>query len=509
MPEVENPVKNKIFIIIVFGSLILYGCYSGLLVNGGRAEKKTMKSYYASYNPEAMNHFMNGMFYYYNGNFPMAVIEFLDALEADSSSPTMYLALARTYFNMGKVENGIRYVKRVIRIDPENIEANEIMGKFYELSGDLNRAEKYYKKLVSLQPDDIHSLYLLGNVYLNKRDLRKALSIFERIISIDSTQMEALEKVAQLTFIDSMFDKSLQYFTQLSRLDPANSRYKQAIADILFFKKDYDSSIAVYKTMIDEDPEDIKLKMKFAEILANVDDDSYKEYFINYMNRLLKEHGDRKELYLIYSSYLRRNKKFQECIAILDSALSKFPNGVELYIEKGIVYRNLKNYQAEEAVYLKAMQIDSNNIALRHQLAIVWDQLKKYTKSDSLYEIILTENPNDHLALNNYAYSLAVRSAKLDKAYKMVERALQLNPGNPSYLDTKGWILYQEGRYKDALKYILQAYNKAKDNVEVLEHLGDLYIKLNKKKKAFEYYKKALTIDPEYEGVRKKLQQFD
>jgi len=80
-----------------------------------------------------------------------------------------------------------------------------------------------------------------------------------------------------------------------------------------------------------------------------------------------------------------------------------------------------------------------------------------------------------------------------------------IDPENPSYIDTKGWLLYLAGNYKEAKNYIEKALTKNPSNAEVLEHMGDVLMKLNKPDDARKYYRQALEIDSDNEILQKKL----
>jgi tetratricopeptide (TPR) repeat protein len=119
----------------------------------------------------------------------------------------------------------------------------------------------------------------------------------------------------------------------------------------------------------------------------------------------------------------------------------------------------------------------------------------------------LSIDSTNALVLNNYAYALAERGTELDKALKMVTKALEIDSTNSSYLDTKGWVHYKLGEYDKAKDYIEQSLEANPDNAEVADHLGDVYYKLGDKAKAIEYWQKAYEIDPEREGLKEKIDE--
>lgn len=114
------------------------------------------------------------------------------------------------------------------------------------------------------------------------------------------------------------------------------------------------------------------------------------------------------------------------------------------------------------------------------------------------------ENP---LVLNNYGYSLSLRGQRLDEAMVMVKRALELDPDNGAYMDTAGWIHYQLGDYDIALEYIQKATELENNSWTVVEHLGDVLLKLGKEPEAVDAWEKALRMAPDNSELLKKINQ--
>ena len=97
------------------------------------------------------------------------------------------------------------------------------------------------------------------------------------------------------------------------------------------------------------------------------------------------------------------------------------------------------------------------------------------------------------LALNNYAYYLSVEGIELEKAEEMSNMSNVLSPKTASFNDTYGWILYQMGKYDQALEWLLKAEINGGDESEVImEHIGDSYLKLQQPNKALRYWRKAI-----------------
>ena len=60
--------------------------------------------------------------------------------------------------------------------------------------------------------------------------------------------------------------------------------------------------------------------------------------------------------------------------------------------------------------------------------------------------------PNDGGALNGRAYLCALLGKELKKGLADIDRALQQQPGNAAFLDTRGYLLFKQGDYEEALR---------------------------------------------------------
>ena len=99
---------------------------------------------------------------------------------------------------------------------------------------------------------------------------------------------------------------------------------------------------------------------------------------------------------------------------------------------------------AAEAAALRTSEMRS----LFHQHAILDIQ-----NSDAA----LAAAPQDAAALNNRCFARAVIKVDLDKALDDCDQAIKLKPSNAPLLDSRAFVLYQQGKFQDAL----QAYNAA------------------------------------------------
>src|SRR5262249_42322537 len=85
--------------------------------------------------------------------------------------------------------------------------------------------------------------------------------------------------------------------------------------------------------------------------------------------------------------------------------------------------------------------------------------------------------------------------ASLDEAVSFIQRALKVEPNNPSYLDSLGWAYVQQGKLDLADQPLSTAAEKLPKNSVIQDHLGDLRLKQNRHADAIAAWQRALAGD--------------
>lgn len=79
--------------------------------------------------------------------------------------------------------------------------------------------------------------------------------------------------------------------------------------------------------------------------------------------------------------------------------------------------------------------------------------------------------------------------------------ALSMSPENPDILDTYGWALHHAGRHTEALRYLLQAYEKNPSIFCIHYHLGATYRALGDRDKAVFHFSRQTERSETREAV--------
>ena len=99
-------------------------------------------------------------------------------------------------------------------------------------------------------------------------------------------------------------------------------------------------------------------------------------------------------------------------------------------------------------------------------------------KAEGYYRQALSLEPESPLRLNNLAWFLIENDKKIDEGMVLIDKALESAPEDYLYLDTKGWGLYKQGKYTEALDLLQKAWTLK----PVYDH--EVYLHLEAAKKA-------------------------
>lgn len=153
---------------------------------------------------------------------------------------------------------------------------------------------------------------------------------------------------------------------------------------------------------------------------------------------------------------------------------------------------------------------------INQELGDVYFNLNDKEKAFQSYDNSIKLDNEVPLTLNNYAYFLVkdgrdLTEERLLKADEYSRRAISLAPDQPTYLDTRAWVLFRKGEYKEAKEIQLKALEMLgedadeKANSEFYEHLGDILFMNHEPEEALSNWKRALKGDPDNELLQKKI----
>ena len=212
-----------------------------------------------------------------------------------------------------------------------------------------------------------------------------------------------------------------------------------------------------------------------------------------------------------------RNADLETSIALLRQVSKRYDDEPTVFRFLAFLYSY--DQQFEESVKTCEVALKLAEESVRKEIlldaqfyfiyAAALERTGSYEKATDYFEKVLELDPEHSNAHNYLAYMWAERAEHLEKALEHVQIALTIEPDSPAFIDTLGWIYFQQGRYEDALKEIQKAADILKDDPTIIEHLGDVYDKLGQPDEAMTHWQQAFIMDAGNTKVREKLEALD
>lgn len=121
------------------------------------------------------------------------------------------------------------------------------------------------------------------------------------------------------------------------------------------------------------------------------------------------------------------------------------------------------------------------------------------------------ESEQEFLAntLNYLGYMWADLGQNLNEAEKLIAKALEIEPDNPAYLDSWGWLLHKQGKSREALAELQRAESLMPelrpDDAEILEHIAIVQEALGQSQAALETYRRAAALNTPDEKIARRV----
>lgn len=133
---------------------------------------------------------------------------------------------------------------------------------------------------------------------------------------------------------------------------------------------------------------------------------------------------------------------------------------------------------------------EAHDADLLYTLSALYIQNDQKDVAEQVLRQVLAVDPTHAGAANDLGYFLTEEGKSLPEAEALIQRAVDAEPFNASFLDSMGWVLYKLGRFAEAQKYLERAVGPEADPV-VLNHLGDADYRLGDKDAASKSWKQA------------------
>jgi tetratricopeptide (TPR) repeat protein len=351
--------------------------------------------------------------------------------------------------------------------DPQSEYITRIIGEFYEMQGELEKAREVYMRVLSQNPYD--------SIILNRLERLKKNQIYTQL-SIQNPKEAIAWLMTELGVMISWHNpaQAIEYIQIALHLAPDLDYANIAMGD--FYNRNEKPNYAIsYYSKVPKDSE------YYFDIQANIIAILYKQGDFKKAKKLLHRIINQEDLYnynllLIMHEIVEKEQDYLWAIRVYDNLISHIEK-VEPYHWPLFYMRASNYYMADDMV-----------------------------SAEQDYQTAYKLNPENCSILNDLGYNLILQRKNIEQAFEMITQALGKCPNSPAILDSMGWALFMQQKPEEAKQYIEKAIGLSPDSTEISEHLGDIKWSLEQKIQAKFEWQHALdsSRDPK---ERKRLEE--
>ncbi len=189
-----------------------------------------------------------------------------------------------------------------------------------------------------------------------------------------------------------------------------------------------------------------------------------------------------------------------EAVALLRDLAAERPDRRRPLVTLGDILRGHERFAAAEKAYTRAIErlddLSAEDWVLFYARGMVRERQDQWAGAEKDLRKALALNPDQPLALNYLGYTWVDRGTHLERARRMIERAVSQRPEDGYIVDSLGWVLYRLGHHQKAVKHLEKAVTLRPQDAVINDHLGDAYWAVGRKREARFQWRRALSLDP-------------
>lgn len=369
----------------------------------------------------------------------------------------------------------------------------------YSMLGDKEKEKEYIKKIIDMDPRNLDAYITLSNIYLEEGK-------FEEVVEINTEAMQRNGEVGPLLYLTGLaefrrerysdsirlMDLALEYMPYLTRI----YHYKLMMFDGWNLLNEFENQLEELKKSSNE-PLSPKL-MKLYEIKRDRMKGDLADLRTQ-IDRLLltveeeDEQIGRDDRALIYqeaSNIYRDMKSYDAALSYIEKAAAHNPLNRSIELDKGYLLVLLGNYAEAERFYMDLVRRYPNDSVYFIRLAATKSRSNDKKGAIEYYHKALEIDP-ERYDIYTYIADVYIDLGDHDKATEYKTMMVDKDPGFESYYERANH-LYHIGKIDEAYEDLLKAKEYQPYDSDVLTFLARCDMKRRDLKQAEEHYQKAL-----------------
>ena len=384
-------------------------------------------------------------------------------------SPHIRLAHAQALANLKRYPEALAQLRRLLKEQPDSLNANVAMVDVLEQSGKLFQARELCRKLVRQHQDNAGLRLRLIELELASNRPRSALKLCN--VSEDAP-----------AFVFAAMARFLEH-----------GRYAEA------------------ETLINGLIQNGNVPEETWLYLAAIRYEAHKDLAgsLDALSNILPDGLLADKAFLLKANILIKDGKEDEALITLQKGSELYPAENIFPLMQLQIFHIQGRQEAALAPLDAYLQNNPEDVEVLFVKGTLLDELKRKNEAMALMERILVIDPLHYQAMNFLGYNLVEnlqdtasperRQADLNKALKLLYRAVELAPDSAHILDSLAWAQFKAGQFSDAWRNIRTTVQMpgGDEEAEIWDHYGEIARAMGLSDEARKAWQRAMTLNPD------------
>jgi tetratricopeptide (TPR) repeat protein len=395
--------------------------------------------------------------------FHDAAMQFRAALDIDKDSANAHWGLARAYENLGQFNETIDELRKVVELNPDNLDARAKLGNYFLLVQPplISESEKTVEEIFAKDANFIEGHILKASILaVQGRPEKDVVDILNKAISIDASRTASYVSLAR-------------YYMTLEKAAEAEEAVKKGIAanpnaalgyieygQFLTYAQRSPEAEPQFKKAVETEPTSIEAREAIAEYYLG--ERRYENAEQCYKD-LVQIQENSPESRVDLADFYSRIGRSDEAIAVFDGILNDAPEYVRARYRLGEIYLDRKEsakVYEQLGVLFSINDDDTEALMLRARVQL---QENKAAEAVKDLEEILKKQPSQKDALYYMAHA-QLSLGKLDQAKAFIGDLERFHPNFLKAKLLKIQVSFATGEAELALKQANELYELAKSS---------------------------------------------
>ncbi|MFQ6120526.1 MAG: tetratricopeptide repeat protein, partial [Methanosarcinales archaeon] len=429
--------------------------------------------------------------YEWNNNIENAIEQYKNSKDINSLNKLIHLNLRNR-----KYEKSIPYLKKLLELEPENIEARKLLSRVYIEMNHKEKAADELEKALSLEPDNEQLRVRLADLYLWIQRPERAILHYEYLVLHHKWNENYFNKLITLT---ENYDpnKAIKYYEYRFTFFPKDYKFRERFVNFYLHLGYTDEALQQIKILIENNPKEQKYLFQLARLYRDIREPK----LANDVYELLFNKGFvEEEVMEALITYYQWEKEYDKLLTLYQKLLSKKLADLNIQRDYAEILILTQNYKEAIHQYSKLIKIEPRNVNYRLRLAELYYIIQEDKKA---IEIIKQGLENYGIENEEYLLYAAQLFSELNydnEGIVCYEKLIKKDKENRFYsLDLKFKLasLYWKQNNINKMNQTLEEINKSnKNEVSIHKKIAAFYFERGLFNKAIEYSQNLLISSP-------------